>query len=161
MNIDASFARVEHILPFLHLTSLILLMSVQLSLVMVTNFFIKKTYKVSAEFFRQIKVVLALLFGLLFAMVMTGYFLSLGGDFKFSDPMVGGIINTKYALTFLITCNMIYVGYRFYLAKKAYKASQIDEMIEHIIIATRYFVILDVILLFIGVYLGIVIRSFG
>lgn len=161
MNLDASFAKVEHILPFLHITSLILLISVQLSLVVVTNFFIKGTYKINGEFFRQIRVVLALLFGLLFAMVLTGYLLSGGGDFKFSDPMVEGIINTKYALSFLITCNMLYIGYRFYLAKKAYKASEIDEMTEHIIIATRYFVVLDVMLLFIGIYLGIVIRSFG
>lgn len=160
-EINASFARVDHILPFLHITTLVFLVAVQISLILTTNFFIKKSYKINDEFFRCAKFVIMILFGLLFTMILTGFLLSNGSDFKFSDPMVEGIITTKYALCFLIMCNLSYIVYRFYLAKKAYISGENDEMIEHIIIAVRYFVVLDVILLFIGVYLGVVMGRFG
>ena len=157
-EINASFARVDHILPFIHLTSTILLVSAQMALVMVTVFFSKKIY---ADFFRYVKFTVISFFILLFIIVVSGYLLSNGGDFKFSDPMIEGIINTKFGLSLLIACNLLYITQRFYMAKKAYKNSDTDEMNEHIIIAVRYFIILDIVLLFIAVYLGVALWRFS
>ncbi|WP_217907056.1 hypothetical protein [Campylobacter ureolyticus] len=92
--------------------------------------------------------------------VLTGFLLSQNGDFKFSDPMIESVINTKYAIAFLLLCNFSYIIYRFFLAKECYKKSDYDEMNEHLIIAVNYFIVLDIVLLLISTYLGVVIVSF-
>ncbi|NLY04215.1 MAG: hypothetical protein GXZ15_05180 [Campylobacter sp.] len=161
VQINASFARIDHILPFLHISSTILLISAQISLLMITMLFLKRSPKTYGEFFRKVKNFMIVFFILLLVIILTGFLLSKGDDFKFSDPMIEGIINTKYAISILILCNFLYIFYKFDLAKKAFKKGEVDEMNEHIIIAAKYFIILNICLLFIAVYLGVAIGRFG
>ncbi|NLK67514.1 MAG: hypothetical protein GX282_08585 [Campylobacteraceae bacterium] len=159
-EIDSSFARVEHILPLLHIISAIFIISSQVVLICLTRFFTFYVDKNYGELFKQIKRIVVVILTLLLLLVLTGFLLSNGDDFKYSDPMMQSVIHTKYAISILIFCNFGYVLYRFSLAKKACKDANLEEMKEHLIIAINYFVVLDIFILLISVYLGVVMAEF-
>lgn len=117
----------------------------------------QKSYGAIFKSFKNLRVVF---FITLAITITTGFLLSQDGDFKFSDPMIESVINTKYAIAFLIICNFSYVIHKFMLAKKCYKKADYEEMKEHLIIAVNYFIVLDIVLLLISIYLGVVIVSF-
>ncbi|MCR8699521.1 hypothetical protein [Campylobacter ureolyticus] len=145
-------------MPFLHIVSIVVLITLQGLIICITRFLnLEKNY---SFIFKSCKN-LAIAFFITFSVtVLTGFLLSQNGDFKFSDPMIESVINTKYAIAFLLLCNFSYIIYRFFLAKECYKKADYDEMNEHLIIAVNYFMILDIVLLLISTYLGVVIVSF-
>ena len=159
-EIDSSFARVEHIVPLFHIISAIFIIAGQIVLVCMVNFFMKYVDKNYSDLFKYIKKIVIVFLVILMSSILSGFLLSNGSDFKYSDPMIKSVINTKYAVVILLFCNLSYIIYRFLLAKKAYKETNLDEMKEHLIIAVNYFMVLDIFILLISVYLGVVIAGF-
>lgn len=159
-EIDSSFARIEHIVPLLHIVATTFIVAIQVAILYLVNFFTKHIDKNYNELFKYSQKIYKVFFILFFIIVVTGFLISNNGDFKYSDPMIRSVINTKYAIAFFVACNFSYIIYRFSLAKKAYKETNLDEMKEHLIIATKYFIVLDICILLLSIYLGVVIVGF-
>ncbi|MSN97069.1 hypothetical protein F1B92_07835 [Campylobacter sp. FMV-PI01] len=158
--LDASFFKFEQIFPFFHLIFVITLISTQVVLILATNHFLKNGLTKYEQLFKILKTGEIIFFTTLFFIILTGIVLANGDSFKFSDPMIEGAIHTKFALSIFCLCNFLYIHYRLKLAQKAYKISEFDEVNEHLIVAIRYFIVLDICIILIAMYLGIVVGKF-
>lgn len=77
-----------------------------------------------------------------------------------SVPMINALIKTKWALFVFLGLNLGYMIYKSNKAKEAYKQKELLFCRENIIIITRYFMPLNLIITIGSMYLGISIKEF-
>lgn len=160
---DSSFARLEQILPFFHISVAILFVALQLTIVAFTMLFLAKEDENKGFFefvITKFKLFFALKFILIFAICISGIILASADDFKTQDPMLKAIIATKWALSVFITLNIFYMIYKFNLAIKALRNSDFISVRENFVLIAYYFTPLNIVLSFVGTYLGIAFRGF-
>ncbi|CZE47009.1 hypothetical protein [Campylobacter geochelonis] len=159
-EINAAFAKAEQILPFLHIIFAMSIVSIQVVLLIGSRYFLKNfsdDYKMVLSFCKKFEISFIILFMLL---VLSGFIMSKNGDFKFSDPMVEGILNTKFILSGFILLNFGYIYYKLMMIRKNIEKNEVEEVYDNLVIATKYFTSLNIGLCVIGIYLGVVIVEF-
>ncbi|PSM51888.1 putative membrane protein [Campylobacter blaseri] len=159
-EIDGAFAKSEQILPFLNDVFIICFITVNIMFVFTTRLCFKteqENYKALFKFYRLYKIYFIVLF---LCVIFSDYILSQSGDFKFSDPMILATINTKFVIYLFVLCNFIYISSKINIARKFYQENNIEETKENLIIASHYFGVLNIALLFFIIYLKVVIGEF-
>ena len=86
--------------------------------------------------------------------------MSQGSDFKFSDPMIKGVLATLWTGVGFIILNFAYMHYKISSLKRALSAGDEFEANEHLIIIVRYFIPLNLAISLFCVYLGVTIGEF-
>ena len=166
-EIDSSFVKASQILPLIHILSVIFLVCAQVCVIFVVRAFMREqeheSKPLSAKFneimryFRRYEQYFAIFLALV---CISGFFLSNGSDFKFSDPMVKGVTTTLWVAAGFIVLNFVYIHYKILSFKKAVAAEDEFEANEHLIIVVKYFIPLNVAITLICVYLGVTIGKF-
>ncbi|MBP3225289.1 MAG: hypothetical protein J6M14_08295 [Campylobacter sp.] len=162
-ELETSFARSDQILPLIHILGAICFICAHVCIIMLIRIFSDKT-DITNSNFEKIKFYLSrfnLFFGSFFLIIIvSGFFLSIGNNFKFADPMINAVIVTLWVLAVFILINFGYVYFKFYSFKKALLAGDKFEASEHLIIITKYFVPLNVAVSVLCTYLCVAVGRF-
>lgn len=161
MEINTKLLRADLILPIIHMTSVIFIISVQISIANIYNF-IQKNIKKDNKFeliFQKFQVY-QITFSLFFiAKIISGILLQ-NEYLKLSNPLLSILLAIIYAISILLFINFIYISCRFFLAKKAYKKKDDAAAKDNLHIIFFYFIPFNTLLSFLLVYLEIIIESF-
>ena len=159
---EFGFARATQILPLLHILAVIFFINAQICCVYIIRIYKKSENicencdNIKSHFSRYERFFL-----LYFAVIIiSGYLISIGNDYKFADPMVTGIITTLWAASMFILLNFVYIHYKILSFQKAVLAKNEIEANEHLIIILKYFIPLNIAISLICVYLGVTISEF-
>ncbi|ABK82057.1 hypothetical protein Q4Y15_000196 [Campylobacter fetus] len=163
MNVtNTAFARIDQIAPFIHISSSVLFIAVQLSVVIFSRYFFKDIeqnthrYKTILKEFRRFMISELCLISVI---CISGIFLLSRDEFKISDPMIEAIVATKWALMLFILSNIAYMWHKFNLAKNAFLNDEVIGTHENLVLIIYYFTPLNIVLSFISIYLGITFRG--
>lgn len=163
MYYNIAFARLEQLLPFLHVVFVIMFVSIQTSICLLGRHAIKKNSKSDyAILLSMIKSKTPFVFIALFGVICIGGIMtwSYKKSIDISDPMAEALLATKIALWVFIMLNCIYMLYH---SKKAYKFFIKNDLIqtnESLVLIVYYFIPLNLIISILAVYLGFSYRSF-
>lgn len=162
MSNAIAFAKIEHILPFLHICLSIFLISIQVSTSLLLIFFLKidNTKKSIKLIFKFLKFFNITVIFILSGVAISGFFLSGQNFTKFSDPLVDGVVLTKYTLGLFVLINFLYILYQTKLMKNSILNNDLEQIEDRSIIISNYFLPLNIVVCLIAVYLGIVIKGF-
>lgn len=154
-EINSSFARAEQVLPLLHIFSAILLISAQFCAIFCIRFYEKFSISIDKilNFIAFYEKIFFILFGCL---ALSGIFMSRN---SFIDPMINAIFVTKWVCAIFIFINFIYMHYEILLLKKALQNGDNNQNSDFLAIITKYFTPLNIVVCFICVYLGFVIKD--
>lgn len=162
-EVNIAFLRLDQITPLIHIGSVILLISTQISMVIIARYlltrgkFERKIYKIIIKEFRKYAYAISIL---LIFVVVSGFILSNGSSDKFADPMIEAMVRTKMVLYLFLLVNFGYIYYKFQLGKKYFLLGAIEITHENFILIFKYFFPLNIFVSFAGVYLGVAIRGF-
>lgn len=159
---EFGFAKISHILPLIHIIAVIFFINSQICCINIVRIYRKSDDicgncdKIKTQFYKYERSFL-----IYFAVIIiSGYFISMGSDYKFADPMVTGIITTLWIAVLFILVNFVYVHYKILSFKKAVFNQNEIEANEHLIIILKYFIPLNIVISLICVYLGVTISEF-
>ncbi|MCI6988459.1 MAG: hypothetical protein MR902_02670 [Campylobacter sp.] len=159
---ELSFIKVEQILPFFHIFLVTIFISIHFCLISILLVFLKfpntkRSLKFLLKIFSAFIISCAVLFTLI---ILSGAVLSMRESFEYSYPMIEGILVTKVILSFFILINFGYIIYRFYRLKNSILKNELDEIDEHIIIASKYFLPLNIAMSVLTMFLSVSMKGF-
>jgi 3-isopropylmalate dehydratase small subunit len=160
---NIAFAQTNHVLPFLHLTAIIVFIGFQSHFWLVAKFFIKDVDDEISKYERLLNMMKRLAYATyssLIVIALTGRALSDRDYFKAADPMLSTIIATKWCLFGFLLLNLLYSTYRLYQAKKSIEKGEYIELRENLIVIIYYFIPLNIAFALLATYLGIAYRNF-
>lgn len=154
---EASFMKIEQLLPFLLSSLGAFLIAAQVALIIFCKYFADTNNKF---ILKELKNFFIIIFSLFACVIFCGVLLWSQKNEIFYDPMKEAIIATKIAVCLLMSVNFIYMYYKFLCAKKAFVLNESLEISENITIIAFYFTPLNVVLSVLCIYLGIALRDF-
>ena len=153
---EASFVKIEQLLPFLLSTLSAFFIAAQVALTVFCKYFADKNKMILKELKKFFKII----FALFIAIIVCGVLLWSQNNDVFYDPMKEAIITTKAAVCLFISVNLGYMYYKFLHAKKAFILNESLETSENITLIAFYFTPLNIVLSVLCIYLGIALRDF-
>ncbi|WP_169973637.1 MULTISPECIES: 3-isopropylmalate dehydratase [unclassified Campylobacter] len=160
---NIAFAKLSHILPFLHTVATIVFVGFQANFWFMAKFFMKD---IANNHKRYILVISALKYlgcavYISLAVIIATSMLTGEDDYsKVADPMLNTILATKWTVFCFLLINVIYVTYRINRAVKSMKKGEYIELHENLIVVIYYFIPLNVVFALFATYLGIAYRAF-
>lgn len=161
--IDIAFAKIENLVPFLHILGVAILLGTNINAWLLARFVFKRIV-VSEDnigfIFASINRLAAILISSMLLIFISGAILIENNVIKMSDPMLEAIIGTKIAVFLFVSINTAYMGFRYKKAIDAKKDQDFLEARENLVIILRYFIPLNIICLCFSIFLGINFRNF-
>lgn len=161
---NIAFARLDQLMPFFHVSMVTLFIGLQAGLWLVATYFMKSKLKDALKYpllmhiLRRFGICIVILLVIIALTSMTvGHS---GGLMKSANPMAKAILATKWALEIFLALNLGYMFYHYKKAFKAFKAHEMLEMQESLVVVIYYFIPLNLVVSFIAVYLGIAYKEF-
>ncbi len=155
---SAAFMKMEHILPFLHISLGALLITLFVAFALVGRWCLArdKSELISGFFWQWLAAVGAILA----ALGASGAGLFTRQNLAMTDFMAEAIYATKWGILAFMVLNLTYISYKFMAAKRAISLSDNTCASENLVLIIHYFVPLNAILGFVGIYLGVSFREF-
>lgn len=154
---EASFIKIEQLLPFLLSSFSALFIAAQIAMIVFCKYVYSKDSKLVLRELKKFFIANILLF---FCLMIFGVILWEQKNIVFYDPMKESIIATKIAVCLLIALNFSYMYYKFFRAKKAFLQNEQMEIDENIAIIAYHFTPLNIVLSILNIYLGVALRDF-
>lgn len=153
---NIAFFRSEQILPFIHMSSVILFISAQFIVIFLARYCLADTNNIKSTM-KGLKRLFLAWFVLIVIIGLSGFLLCSNTT---ADPMLKAIIATQWAVMAFILVNIFYMIYRLNLARKSLANDEIIMVKENLILICYYFTPLNIVLSFVSVYLGVAISEF-
>ncbi|MEE3712317.1 hypothetical protein V2I22_04780 [Campylobacter sp. CLAX-7218-21] len=161
--LNSSFARLDQIAPFMHISAAALFIALQITVVVCGHYCFKDIEQNPHRYKLILKEFNKFLFSALAIVAFLGFggmFMSYGERFPIGDPMVEAIVKTKLAILAFIGANLAYIWYKFRQAKEAFLKDDMLMSHENLVLIIYYFTPLNIVLSFINIYLGVTFRGF-
>ena len=159
-EIDLSFVKASQILPLIHILAVIFLVCAVVCMILIARIFMKNGQVKFNAILSYLKGYERFFVLFLLCICASGFAMSQGSDFKFSDPMIKGVLATLWTGVGFIVLNFAYMHYKISSLKRALSAGDEFEANEHLIIIVRYFIPLNLAISLFCVYLGVTIGEF-
>lgn len=161
--IDIAFAKIENLVPFLHILGVAILLGANINACLMARFVFKRIV-VSEDnidfIFASINRLAVILISSMLLIFISGSILMEKNVIKMADPMLEAIICTKIAVFLFVSINTVYMGFRYKKARDAKKNQDFLEARENLVIILRYFIPLNIVCLCFSIFLGINFRNF-
>ncbi|WP_172200611.1 3-isopropylmalate dehydratase [Campylobacter sp. RM16188] len=160
---NIAFAKLSHIIPFLHISATIVFIGFQACFWFMCKFFMQgiannhKRYLMVIEALKRLGYAV---YAALSVMAITGILIKDSDYSKIADPMSNTIIATKWTIFAFLLINVLYVTYRLKKAIKSIDDSEYIELHENLIVIIYYFIPLNVVAALFATYLGVAYRGF-
>lgn len=160
---NIAFAKLSHIVPFLHISATIVFIGFQACFWFMCKFFMQgitnnhKRYVMVIDALKRLGYALYVSLGVI---AVTGLLIKDSDYSKIADPMSNTIIATKWTLFCFLLINLIYTTYRLKKAMRSIDESQYIELHENLIVIIYYFIPLNVVAALFATYLGVAYRGF-
>lgn len=154
---EASFVKIEQLLPFLLSSLAAFFIAAQVALIVFCKYFAENNNKFVLKELKRFFIIIIALFA---CVMLCGVLLWSQKNNIFYDPMKEAIIATKIAVCLLMSVNFAYMYYKFLRAKKAFVLNESIETSENIVLIAFYFTPLNVVLSVLCIYLGVALRDF-
>lgn len=163
MEYNIAFARLEYLLPFLHILATIIYAGALLGLTLVGRKLLinesKERFFILLSLFKSFSFIVL---GSLFLILVSAGLLLL--DYQrvseVTDPMAEAILATKAALWIFLLLNTIYTIYHYKKAVRAFDSKDMIQTHESLILIVYYFIPLNLLIIIVAGYLGISYRGF-
>ncbi|MDO5045111.1 3-isopropylmalate dehydratase [Campylobacter sp.] len=160
---NIAFAKLSHVVPFLHISATIVFIGFQACFWFMCKFFMQG---IANNHKRYVMVIDALkrlgyaVYSSLAIIAITGLMIEDSDYSKIADPMSNSIITTKWAMFCFLLINVVYVTYRLKKAIKSMNEGEYIELHENLIVIIYYFIPLNVVAALFATYLGVAYRGF-
>lgn len=163
MEYNIAFAKLEYVLPFLHICATIGFGGAWLGLYFLGRSLLKQEDSHNHELFLRLCRpfwACGIVCGIL--VMVCGWSIRLFQDvsLEISDPMAVGILATKVALWLFLAVNTVYMFYHYTRALKFFKLKDSIQTHESLVLVVYYFAPLNLIIIALSSYLGVAYRSF-
>lgn len=92
-------------------------------------------------------------------LISASLMMSVGLGFEYASPTLYSLIHVKEALWIFMMFNFVFMYYKFISAKRCYLKRDFIEVHENITLVINYLIPLNLILTFIAVFIGVIIRG--